>query len=235
MTRPFPTPAKPPKSFPAPASARFHVRHPVKPKSPAPPSSAAGRTTSARSCSTTTAIAAPSPAYPSANSSSPHTSSRGAATKASLPRISPMMPLSWIASARTPAPWHELGSLHCPEGRAGHDPAIPMVSRKCRSRCRRRLVQERFTAKAQRTPRNAVLVAEIFPLSSPNRSVFPMSTPFPSETWRPLRLGGSTHFPENLNLVTPTWLGNLPKLSLREETIGYGPSKEKWEMWNRER
>jgi hypothetical protein len=25
------------------------------------------------------------------------------------------------------------------------------------------------------------------------------------------------------------------KLGLREETIGYGPSKEKWEAWNRER
>ena len=27
----------------------------------------------------------------------------------------------------------------------------------------------------------------------------------------------------------------LRKLGLREETIGYGPSKEKWEEWNRER
>ena len=27
----------------------------------------------------------------------------------------------------------------------------------------------------------------------------------------------------------------LRKLGLREETIGYGPSKEKWEVWNRER
>ena len=27
----------------------------------------------------------------------------------------------------------------------------------------------------------------------------------------------------------------LRKLGLREETIGYGPSKEKWEAWNRER
>lgn len=26
----------------------------------------------------------------------------------------------------------------------------------------------------------------------------------------------------------------LRKLGLREETIGYGPSKEKWEAWNRE-
>ena len=24
----------------------------------------------------------------------------------------------------------------------------------------------------------------------------------------------------------------LRKLGLREETIGYGPSKEKWEAWN---
>jgi hypothetical protein len=27
----------------------------------------------------------------------------------------------------------------------------------------------------------------------------------------------------------------LRKLGLREETIGYGPSKEKWEEWNQER
>ena len=27
----------------------------------------------------------------------------------------------------------------------------------------------------------------------------------------------------------------LHKLGLREETIGYGPSKEKWEAWNQER
>lgn len=26
----------------------------------------------------------------------------------------------------------------------------------------------------------------------------------------------------------------LRKLGLREETIGYGPSKEKWERWNRD-
>ena len=27
----------------------------------------------------------------------------------------------------------------------------------------------------------------------------------------------------------------LRKLGLRQETIGYGPSKENWEAWNRER
>ena len=27
----------------------------------------------------------------------------------------------------------------------------------------------------------------------------------------------------------------IRKIGLREETIGYGPSKEKWEAWNRER
>jgi len=27
----------------------------------------------------------------------------------------------------------------------------------------------------------------------------------------------------------------LRKLDLREETIGYGPTKEKWEAWNRDR
>mgnify|MGYP000508565128 CR=1 FL=1 len=38
-----------------------------------------------------------------------------------------------------------------------------------------------------------------------------------------------------LEIATKSFSAKLPNLGLREETIGYGPTKEKWEAWNRDR
>jgi hypothetical protein len=38
-----------------------------------------------------------------------------------------------------------------------------------------------------------------------------------------------------LEIANKSFSAKLRKLGLREETVGYGPTMEKWEAWNRDR